>query len=152
EAYHLKPLHHGTVGGIFHQNVEVCRDHGLHHSMTIARRTIESLRAEREERWSLFPHAAVVYVLFPNTVFTVQGDHIDVLRFYPSDSPTDEAVMYVDWYIPEPATTESAVRHWEKNVDLFVRTVNDEDFAVGEGIQRGFAAGVQTHLTYGRYE
>jgi phenylpropionate dioxygenase-like ring-hydroxylating dioxygenase large terminal subunit len=152
EAYHLKPLHRATVGHIYHQNVEVCRSHGLSHSMTLARRTIEHLRGSPETTWNLIPHAAVVYVLFPNVVFTVQGDHIDVLRVYPVDGRVDECVMYVDWYIPEPATTEKAVRHWEKNVDLFVRTVNDEDFAVGEEIQRGFASGAQTHLTYGRYE
>jgi phenylpropionate dioxygenase-like ring-hydroxylating dioxygenase large terminal subunit len=152
EAYHLKPLHRATVGHIYHQNVEVCRSHGRSHSMTLARRTIERLRRTPEATWNLIPHAAVVYVLFPNTVFTVQGDHIDVLRVYPADGRVDECVMYVDWYVPEPPTSEKALRHWEKNVDLFVRTVVDEDFALGEGIQRGFASGAQTHLTYGRYE
>jgi len=152
EAYHLKPLHRATVGHIYHQNVEVCRSHGRSHSMTLARRTIESLRGTPEATWELIPHAAVVYVLFPNTVFTVQGDHVDVLRVYPADRRVDECVMYVDWYVPEPATSEKAIRHWEKNVDLFLRTVIDEDFAVGEGIQRGFASAAQSHLTYGRYE
>jgi phenylpropionate dioxygenase-like ring-hydroxylating dioxygenase large terminal subunit len=152
EAYHLKPLHRATVAGIYHQNLEVCRAHGEHHSMTLARRTIERLRELPEERWRLIPHAAIVYVFFPNVVFTVQDDHVDVLRVYPVDGKVDESVILVDWYVPEAPVSEKAIAHWEKNVDLFLRTVNDEDFATAEGIQRGFATGVQTHVTYGRYE
>lgn len=152
EAYHLKPLHRATVAGIYHQNVEVCRGHGEHHSMTLARRSIERLRDLPEDRWRLVPHAAIVYVFFPNVVFTVQDDHVDVLRVYPVEGRVDESVILVDWYVPEPPASEKAVAHWEKNVDLFLRTVNDEDFTIGEGIQRGFATGVQTHVTYGRYE
>lgn len=152
EPYHLKPLHRTTVGPLFHQNVAVCRSHGENHSMILARRTIDELREKPESEWRLIPHAATVYVFFPNTVFTVQGDHVDVLRVYPDGDRVDRCVMYVDWYVPEPAADDRAVRYWEKNIDLFLRTVNDEDFTLAEGIQRGFASGVQPHVTYGRYE
>ena len=152
EAYHLKPLHRETVGPIFHQNVAVCRPHGLNHSMILARRSIESLRDRPRGEWQLIPHAATVYVLFPNTVFTVQGDHVDVLRVYPDGDRVDRCVMYVDWYVPEAPADDRAGRYWDKNVELFLRTVNDEDFTIGEGIQRGFASGVQSHVTYGRFE
>ena len=37
-------------------------------------------------------------------------------------------------------------------MDLTIRTVCDEDFPVGEGIQRGIMAGAQTHTSYGRNE
>ena len=37
-------------------------------------------------------------------------------------------------------------------MDLVVRTVEEEDFPTGEGMQRGFAAGAQAHVTYGRNE
>ena len=152
EAYHLKPLHRATVASIYHQNVEVCRGHGPHHSMTLARRTIESLRDVPRSEWRLIPHAVVVYVFFPNVVFSVQGDHVDVVRVYPVPGRVDECIVAVDWLVPEAPTSEKAKQHWDKNVDLFLRTVDDEDFATAEGIQRGFASGVQTHLTYGRYE
>jgi phenylpropionate dioxygenase-like ring-hydroxylating dioxygenase large terminal subunit len=152
EAYHLKPLHRSTVAPIFYQNVAVCRSHGLSHSMVLARRSIDTLREEDQARWKLIPHAATVYVLFPNTVLTVQGDHVDVLRVYPDRDRVDRCVMYVDWYVSEAPSGDKAIAYWDKNVDLFLRTVNDEDFTIGEGIQRGFASGAQTHLTYGRYE
>jgi len=60
--------------------------------------------------------------------------------------------MLLDFYIPEPALTESARRHWNRNMDLTIRTVAEEDFPVSEGIQSGLKSGAQTHLTYGRNE
>ena len=120
--------------------------------MILARRTIDTLRSEPQADWRIIPHAATVYVLFPNTVLTVQGDHVDVLRVYPDGDQVDRSVMYVDWYVPEPPSGEKARAYWDKNIDLFLRTVNDEDFTLGEGIQKGFASGTQTHVTYGRYE
>jgi len=120
--------------------------------MILARRSIESVRSEPEVAWRLLPPAATVYLLFPNTVFTVQGDHIDVLRVYPDRDRVDRCSMYVDWYVPEAPKDERSVAYWDKNVDLFLRTVNDEDFKIGEGIQRGFESGAQTHVTYGRFE
>ena len=53
--------------------------------------------------------------------------------------------------IPEPAETEKAQKYWEANYNV-VRTVFDEDFAIGEGIQQGFATGVNTNFTFGRFE
>ena len=53
--------------------------------------------------------------------------------------------------IPEPAQTAKAERYWAANYEV-VRTVFDEDFAIGEGIQQGFAAGVNDNFLFGRYE
>jgi hypothetical protein len=37
-------------------------------------------------------------------------------------------------------------------VELTIRTVDEEDFPIGEGIQAGFAAKAQTELIFGRNE
>ena len=37
-------------------------------------------------------------------------------------------------------------------MDLTIRTVDEEDFPVGEGIQSGFASPAQTALVFGRNE
>ena len=54
--------------------------------------------------------------------------------------------------IPEPATTDSAVGHWNRNFDLLMQAVGDEDFPVGEGIQASFLSGAQDAITFGRNE
>jgi hypothetical protein len=57
---------------------------------------------------------------------------------------------------PEPGLnrgcTELAIRHWDKNMDLLLATVEDEDFPVGVDIQRGFQANAQSYVTFGRNE
>ena len=152
EPYHFAFLHKYTVGPIFIPNL--CLFHPFGHNLreTLARRSIESLRDEPESKWDLVKHTAIVYVLFPNTVFVMQADHAETWRVYPKDGRTDRCVMLLDFFIPEPASTDQARRHWERNMDLTIRTVIEEDFATGEGIQRGFLSGAQDHVTFGRNE
>ena len=52
----------------------------------------------------------------------------------------------------KPATTDSARRYWDRNMDLAVATVDQEDFPVNESIQRGYLSGAQEYVTYGRNE
>ncbi|MFP6708737.1 MAG: SRPBCC family protein [Alphaproteobacteria bacterium] len=60
--------------------------------------------------------------------------------------------MYLDFLIPEPADTDKAKLHWDRNMDLTICTVDEEDFPVGEGIQSGLASPAQTALVFGRNE
>ena len=50
----------------------------------------------------------------------------------------------------------SSVQHllhdWDRNFDLLMATVEKEDFPLAENVQRGFHAGAQTHITFGRNE
>ena len=53
---------------------------------------------------------------------------------------------------PSPPSPTRQKRHWDRNLDLLMRTVDAEDFPVCLDIQRGFGAGAQTHITFGRNE
>jgi nitrite reductase/ring-hydroxylating ferredoxin subunit len=152
EPYHFGVLHADTVGPIFFPNLCLFEGFGPHLRETLPRRSIEALRQQPEAEWDLVPHTALVYVLFPNTVLVMQADHVETWRVYPADDKVDECVMYLDFLIPEPADTDKAKLHWDRNMDLTIRTVDEEDFPVGEGIQSGFAAAAQTALVFGRNE
>jgi len=91
-------------------------------------------------------------VLFPKTVFVVQGDHLETWHVYPYGDSPDESIMYVSLYTPQTANTESARRHWDRNMDLLMATVEKEDFPVSEGIQRGLRSGAQDDVLFGRNE
>ena len=152
EPYHFGVLHPGTVAPIFLHNVCLFHPFGHHMRETLPRRSIEEMRALPEREWDLVKHSAIVYILFPNAVIVMQGDHAEVWRVFPANGRVDESVIFLDFYIPELATTEKAHGHWQRNLDLTLRTVEEEDFPIGESIQRGLRAGAQTHLTYGRNE
>jgi hypothetical protein len=91
-------------------------------------------------------------VIFPNTVLVMADDHLETWRIFPVDERPEESVMQVSLYTPEPATIKSERAEWDRRLALLLGTVDDEDFPVGEGIQRGFATGAQAHVTFGRHE
>jgi phenylpropionate dioxygenase-like ring-hydroxylating dioxygenase large terminal subunit len=151
ETYHLRHLHPDTVSPLFHSNRATFTPFGRNHRLIAARRTIDELRGQPEEAWDVFDHTAVIYVLFPNTVFLYQRDHVETWHVFPGER-ADECAMYVSLYIPEPAASDSARRHWDNNFNLLMATVENQDFPTCEGMQKGFLAGAQEAIVFGRNE
>jgi len=60
--------------------------------------------------------------------------------------------MHVSLYTPEPAVSESAKRYWDKNMNLLMATVQEEDFPLAQNIQRDFSSGTQASIVFGRNE
>ena len=152
ESYHFGVLHQDSISPIFFSNLCLFAPFGSHLRVAYPRRTIESLRDLPEERWDFVEHAALVYVLFPNTVFVVQADHLEIWRIYPEGNCADRSTIFLDFFIPQPATCDNSRDHWDRNLALVLRVVEEEDFPTGEGIQFGFGSGAQSHVTYGRNE
>lgn len=117
--------------------------------MVGARRTIEQLRDTAPQAWDLLPHMVAIYVLFPNTVLVWQLDHIELWQIFLGPEAPEDSIVEVALYTPEPALTDSAKRHWDNNLELVVHVVENEDFPVGEGAQRGFHTGAQDHIVFG---
>jgi phenylpropionate dioxygenase-like ring-hydroxylating dioxygenase large terminal subunit len=152
ETYHLNVLHPKTVSPILHSNLATFDAFGRNLRMIGARRTIERLREIPEAQWDLMPYSAIVCVLFPNTVFIMQGDHLETWHAFPAGNGIDESAMYVSLYTPEPALADSARGHWDRNFALLMATVEQEDFPLSEGMQRGFSSGAQEDVLFGRNE
>jgi phenylpropionate dioxygenase-like ring-hydroxylating dioxygenase large terminal subunit len=152
ESYHLATLHQRTVNPILYSNLGTFDAFGRNLRTIFARRTIGALREMPEADWNLIPHSTVIYVLFPNTVFIMQGDHVETWHVFPAGDGTDESAMYISLYPPEPALTDSAKGHWDRNFDLLMATVEKEDFPLSEGMQRGFYSGAQDDVLFGRNE
>ncbi len=151
ETYHLSVLHKTTIAPILHSNLTAFDGMGRNLRMIGVRKTVGALRGLPEHDWDLVRHSALVYVLFPNTVFIMQGDHLETWRVYPGKS-VDEAVMHVSLYTPEPTVTEKAKAHWDRNMDLLMATVTNEDFPLARNIQRDFHSGAQATITFGANE
>lgn len=150
ESYHFSVLHNQSIHPIFHSNLGAFDGFGENLRLLFARRSIETLRDQAESEWNLPRHVAGVYVLFPNTVLVWQGEHAEVWHAFPRG--VDKVQFRVTLLIPEPATTPEAEAHWERNFELLLRTVEEEDFPVGEGIQQGFRSGAQDAIVFGRNE
>jgi phenylpropionate dioxygenase-like ring-hydroxylating dioxygenase large terminal subunit len=151
ETYHLQHLHPNTVDPLFYSNRCTFDAFGPNHRMLAARKTFGDLRRLPEEQWDVLDNTVVICVLFPNTVFTYQRDHVETWHFFPGAS-ADETVMYVSLYVPEPVTSPKAKEHWDRNFNLLMATVELEDFPTCEGMQIGFKSGAQEAITFGRNE
>ncbi len=152
EAYHVPILHRKTIAPILNGRTALFQPFGHNLRMVVARNSIEQLRTVPEQTWDTMKHIAAVYVLFPNVVMVWQGDHVETWRTYPTGDGTDTSVMEVSLYTPEPANSDKARDYWDKNMDILLRTVEQEDFPLAEQMQRGFRSAAQTHVTFGRNE
>ena len=81
----------------------------------------------------------------------VQGDHPEAWRVYPGDTP-DESKMPVSLYAPQSADIDKAKRYWDRNMDLLLTTLQQQDVPIAKNVQRDFHSGAQAYLTFGRNE
>lgn len=152
EGYHIKSLHKHSIAPILHSNLTEFRAFGPHHRMVLPRTRFHELRDRPEAEWDVVRYTAMLYLLFPNTLFIVQGDHVETWRICPDGDDPDACIVEASLFTPEPADSEKARLHWDRNWALLLRTVYEEDFPLGETIQQGFHAGAQERIVYGRNE
>jgi phenylpropionate dioxygenase-like ring-hydroxylating dioxygenase large terminal subunit len=152
EPYHFGVLHRNSIAPLFIHDCCLVDQSGHHIREILPRKTTAELPELPKAQWDLPDQSAMVYVLFPNTIWVMQKDHIELWRIYPHPTDTSQCVMTMDFMTPEPVTSEKARIHWKKNIDILMKTVLDEDFPTGAGIQSGLRSGAQTHVTFGRNE
>jgi phenylpropionate dioxygenase-like ring-hydroxylating dioxygenase large terminal subunit len=149
ETYHFRQVHAKTIYGGFYDNLLVFDKLGDHIRGVLPKRSIATLRDVPETDWSLRPHAHIVYFLFPCTALLVQPDHVAVLSMRPQG--VAETVVETTMLVPETPRTDKAIAHWEKNLEITLRTL-DEDFALGEKVHEGLTSGALERVTFGRNE
>ena len=152
EAYHFSTLHKNTVAPLFFHNMCLFEPFGLNHREAVIRKSIESLREKPESEWDFVKHTGLSYQLFPNTIFVIQADHVETWRVFPSKERVDECIIRFDCYVPEPVTDPKARKYWDANIDLAFRTVDEEDYAISEDIQRGYLSNALEEVIVGRNE
>ncbi len=145
EAYHIKVLHAQNVAPLFVKNLAMFDAFGRNTRYIGVRKSIEKLRDLPEEKWDLLPHATILMNLFPNTILVMQSDHAEVYRIFPDGMHVGESVTAISILAPAPSPK------WSRTMDLLLGVV-DQDFTLGEGIQRNFESGALRKVTYGRYE
>jgi len=151
EAYHLPALHRKTVAPLIRGNLGAFDAYGDHGRMTFLRFSSSAWDEKPDAEWDVLPHIIAVYRLMPNTVLVFQSDHLETWRMIPGETSNSSRVEFA-FYTPQPAATDKARAYWKKNYDLAIKTVLDEDFALGERMQRGFMSGLQEEVIYGRNE
>jgi phenylpropionate dioxygenase-like ring-hydroxylating dioxygenase large terminal subunit len=155
ESYHFRQLHRDSIAPIVRSDQAPVRHHGDHHLMVAVRHSAELLASTPESDWDIKAHTVLVYLLWPNTIFLFQKDHVELFRIFPGETVAHSAIE-ASIFVPEdPDSTADparARRHWDANFELLLLTADDEDFTNGATIQRSFDSGVLPGVVYGRNE
>jgi phenylpropionate dioxygenase-like ring-hydroxylating dioxygenase large terminal subunit len=149
ETYHLRTTHRDSIYPMFFDTVGLVDRVGPHLRNVFPKRSIRELAAQPEADWALRRHANVLYHLFPNTFVLVEPDHAAVLHVWPQGP--DHTLLTSYMVVPEAPATDKARAYWHANNDILMTAV-DEDFAMGESIQRGLASGANAEVVFGSFE
>ena len=147
DGYHVRHLHHKTVGPYFKDHRSYSELAGPHVRAIVGRGGFQEAAASGSID-DIRDIATPTYVIFPNTIFVAQPGFVSRATAYPT--ALDEIYWEHDLIIPEEPTTEKARAHWELNYGLIQNGVfKGEDLWVCEQIQKGLRSGANEFLTYG---
>jgi len=152
EGYHFGFLHKESLKDILVHNVGDFTPFGPNFRLVYGRTKLDRLKSMPESEWDLMWNTTIVYSMFANTIFSPQGDHMEIFRVFPVEGRVDRAVMETSLYIPKPIETADEKRHWDANLALAIKVITTEDFPAGRTMQMGFGSGAQSHVVYGRNE
>jgi hypothetical protein len=149
ETYHIKRTHETSIYPLFFDNLGLVDFFGPHIRQTVPKRTIKTLAAADEKTWVLRAHANVLYLVFPNTLVLIEPDHAVVVTMFPAG--LSRTAMTIFTLVPEPPATEKARAYWNAN-DAILFSATEEDFAMGESIQKGLASGANREVVHAAFE
>lgn len=149
EYYHVPILHRASIGKTLFGTVFLYEACGRHARLVAPHRSIEDQRGDDPATWRVLPHATIVYRLFPNAVLVSQGPHVELVRFFPDPARPDTTACRFSFASP---AEDASGRDWEEMMRLALGVLDNEDFAVMEGVQANLAAGLQREIVFGRNE
>lgn len=151
ETYHFKYLHRDTIGPYVRSNFGPTDTYERHTRMIVLRASYDT-KVLPDPDADPMPHIAVAYQLFPNTVLVWQGTHIEIWTSYPTNGAADHCNIRVTVVIPDPAKRDTPDLDWDRNWEILMGTVLNEDFEVSRQAQAGLRTGALDKLVFGRNE
>lgn len=152
EGYHIRWTHKETLPHLY-DNVTLVETFGPNSRVTFPYRAIEQLRDRPEATWMGRLPATFVYHLFPNVIIGAFPQLVQVIVIDPVDLAHSEVIYYtmsradVARRIPLDEESPDPV----ELADYITRVVA-EDNEVSAGVQRGFRAGANKFVEFGRHE
>ena len=149
ESYHFCHAHRDTACAGYLDNQSLHINYGPHVRHALPQPNVVELRDRAPEDWEYRKYFMTQNYLFPANFVQVQTDHVYIHTVIPTGPGT--CVFQCTMLIAEEPATEKAERYFAKNYDL-IRQVFDEDFTIGEGIQRGLESGANAEFLFGKFE
>ena len=149
ESYHFCHAHRESACSVYLDNQSVHLNFGPHVRHALPQPNVVEMRDMDESEWEYRKYFMTQNYIFPANFVQVQTDHIYIHTIIPTGP--DTCVFQCMMLIAEEPKTEKALKYFTKNYEL-IRIVFDEDFVIGEGIQKGLASGANNEFLFGKYE
>lgn len=149
ESYHFCSAHRDTACSNYLDNQSTWDNYGPHVRHSVPLPHVTKLRDQPEEDWEYRPYFMTQNYLFPANFVQAMTDHVYIHTIIPTGPGT--CAFHCTMLVPEASEGGKSDRYWQANLDV-VRVVFDEDFTIGEGIQKGLATGANDHFVFGTFE
>jgi phenylpropionate dioxygenase-like ring-hydroxylating dioxygenase large terminal subunit len=158
DGYHIQYAHPNTAGKHIHTNVMTVEDLGRHARFIAPRKSIDRyLEQPPGPGEDLSRHVVETHFLLPNSTLLRQPDgHFELLTFRPH--LTDPARSRMEMRLVVPTVQDSGMdrdrweRVWDKNWEILLAVLHEEDFPLLRGSQAGMASADAGGMLLGRNE
>ncbi|MHA7653656.1 aromatic ring-hydroxylating oxygenase subunit alpha [Mycobacterium sp. ML4] len=153
EGYHIRWTHKETLPHLY-DNLTLVETFGPNSRVTFPYQAIEQLRDRPESTWVGRLPATFVYHLFPNAIIGAFPQLVQVVVINPVDVAHSEVIYYTmtraDLARRIPLDTDESLDPVE--LASYITRVVAEDNEVSAGVQKGFRAGANKFVEFGRNE
>ncbi|WAL46038.1 aromatic ring-hydroxylating oxygenase subunit alpha [Rhodococcus pyridinivorans] len=156
DGYHIQYAHPNTAAKHIHTNVMAFEDFGNHCRFLNLRKTIDRWIEEDPGNRSLAEHVTESHLVGPNSTLLKQPDHFQLLTFRPDRNDPQRCHMEIRLVAPvleESGLTEERYnRIWDKNVEILVAVLHNEDFPILRNSQQAMASANAGNMLLGQNE
>lgn len=156
DGYHIQYAHPNTAAKHIHTNVMAFEDFGNHCRFVAPRKTIDRFLEEDPGDTPLEPFVTETHFLGPNVTLLKQPDHFQLLTFRPHPESPTHSTMEMRLMVPSAQAAgldpERWERLWEKNWQILIAVLHEEDFPVLRDSQKGMASKSGGRMLLGRNE
>lgn len=152
ESYHFKSAHRDTVGPLFTDTGSTYESFGDHMRMVLPRTSMRSLAEVPEDERRLLEHANMLYMFHPNTIALMQDGHYALIVMTPEAVDATRIEVITIARAPKGETYSDGEATFLSMNHAFTKKTLEEDFVLGEQIQRGLSTGANTQLLLATFE
>ncbi len=156
DGYHIQYAHPNTAAKVIHTNVMAFEDFGRHCRFIAPRKSIDRWLEEDPGDTPLDPYVTETHFLLPNSTLLRQPDHFQLLTFRPHPSDPTQSRMEQRLMVPTLEEAGLSEEHWnarwEKNWNILLAVLHNEDFPMLRNSQRGMGSADAGDMLLGRNE
>jgi|HubBroStandDraft_5_1064220.scaffolds.fasta_scaffold00451_2 phenylpropionate dioxygenase-like ring-hydroxylating dioxygenase large terminal subunit len=152
DNYHIQYLHAKSVAPFFYNNTMFVQDLGRNSRIVSTRKRIDEIRHSDPAQARLDKYVTLGHLVWPNAQLLRQPTHFELFTFVPDGHDPAKARMEIRLLAPEPAQSPDQINRWEKNWEILLQTIVDEDLANCESLQKAMTNSHLKPLLLGKNE